>query len=95
MAITLGSIQEEILTRQQRAIVKSVYRASQMLDAVSQLDKMILNLTTGEQPLGPATEASQHIFAMRRYLQSEIQIALQNTKLPISLKTVKSDTPTE
>jgi hypothetical protein len=83
MAIVQASLAEDILSRQERAVIRGIYRASQLHEALVTLDKVTQALQPngspyGENPVGNADNAK----LLREYLVDGIKMALINTKVP-------------
>lgn len=84
MAITLSSLAEETLNRQERAIVRGIYRASQLNEAVMQLDKITNLYSTDELVKNEmlSVEKKAHYLKLKQYLLNSISQALISTKVP-------------
>lgn len=97
MAITQDSLTEEILSRQERAIVRGIYRASRIAEAITALDKVIVTAQscgTGKTGDSSASD-SVHISNIRLYLATQMLSALINTKVPASVPVVKEISPSK
>lgn len=81
MAITQDSMAEEILSRSERAIIRSVYRASKLQEGIIAIDKILATLSESA-PMGQTPPSFPHIKEIKRYLQDAISTALVNTKVP-------------
>lgn len=86
MALTQASMVEEILPRQERAIVRSVYRASIIADAQKVLNQSVQFMITGiegeKRPLTPDT--MNQIARLSDFLRTSYINALITTKIPVA-----------
>jgi len=94
MAIVQSSLAEEILSRQERAVLRGIYRASQLSDALITLEKVVTSSLPSTEPIGASKDRTDHVEALRVYLRQGIVAALVNTKVPAkSLTRTDSSTP--
>lgn len=96
MAIVQSSLTEEILSRQEKAVIRGIYRAQQLSEARTALQK---TLYTAVQDNGNSAKALSHnaettakIAELYTFLNSAIVSALVNTKVPAKSLVVK-ETP--
>lgn len=86
MAIVQSSLAEEILSRQERAVLRGIYRASQLAEAIMSLDKVgsVLSDSSAVGPKSglPFASDNTNITELRSYLQQAIKQALVATKVP-------------
>lgn len=96
MAIVQSSLQEETLTRSERAVIRGIYRASQLAEAMTALSKAVEIITVPNDSLShlgdptSITDTDKHILKMKAYLAEAITGALVNTKIPSSSPKSKS-----
>lgn len=84
MALTQASMVEEILPRHERAIVRSIYRASVLADAQKTLNQSILIMKAGlegEKKLLTPAVMNQYE-RMSEFLRISYTNALTTTKIP-------------
>jgi hypothetical protein len=87
MAIVQASLAEEILTRQERAVIRGIYRASQLAEARKSLDQVIITdeRYVSNNPIGSTVhKPSMHDLEIREYLDNAIVAALASIKIPAS-----------
>jgi hypothetical protein len=85
MALLQSSLAEDnILSRQERAVIRGIHRASQLSEAIVMLQKSRIVLLTEEKiPLGKLTqEVNNNVELMIAYLKRQASTALVNTKVP-------------
>jgi len=95
MAIVQASMAEEILNRSERAVIRGIYRASQLAEAKASLQKTVLALEsfgTASNNAGQPTLFKEHVKSIEEYLSNAISVALVSTKVPASRKP-ESDNP--
>jgi len=83
MAIVQSSLNEEILNRQERAIIRGIYRAAQLHEGLVQLQKIQDHIDSISRTFG--TENARrfdHVNSIKQYLAGHILEALNSTKLP-------------
>jgi hypothetical protein len=85
MAIVQASIQEEVLPRSERAVIRGIYHASQLSEALVTLCKVEASIE--EQRAATVRSATpaipkETISLMKDYLVRQIASALVSTKLP-------------
>jgi hypothetical protein len=86
MAILQSSLSEEVLSRQERAVIRGIHHASQINEALIQLRKTVISVETVTQ-VGKNRTASalaEHISNMDQYLVRKLSDAILNTKVPAS-----------
>jgi hypothetical protein len=96
MAIVQSSMAEEILSRQERAVIRGIYRASQLAEARNTLQKIIDG--HNHIPCSPLAQhgpliKSPHMIDLIAYLDNAIFGALESTKVPSSVHDVKKIQP--
>lgn len=95
MAIVQASLAEEILTRQERAVLRGIYRASQLTEALVMLQKIDMNIDPSHAGSIPVTREvtvrpeKDHVDQLKTYLANCIVAALLNTKVPTASSNVK------
>jgi hypothetical protein len=90
MAITQAVLAEEILSRQERAVVRGIHRASCLADALNALDKTyVAYQSCGTGKSGDSSEIDKQHMLLKAYLAKAIQNALVSTKAPASAHVVK------
>jgi len=85
MAILQSSLSEEILSRQERAVLRGIYHAAQIneaLVAVTRINESLLKMCTDNANVRWHDEYKTHYFLMTYYLSSKIQAVLTSTKVP-------------
>lgn len=93
MAIVQASLVEEILNRQEKAVLRGIYRASQLAEALNALDKVNLVVTSfGVADAKLPASCNQQYTELRTFLANAIHVALSTTKVP-SIKPVVKETP--
>jgi len=96
MAIVQASIQEEVLPRSERAVIRGIYHASQLSEALVTLSRIeeCLGSINSASRLGTKNTIETHdtISSMKAYLSSQIANALVSTKLPATKNTVSTPT---
>lgn len=97
MAITQDSLTEEILSRQERAVVRGIYRASRLAEALVTLDKIVPTIQScGAAKSGNSSAMNdEHIISLRDYIAQQVRNALVNTKVPASVNVVKEISPSK
>jgi hypothetical protein len=85
MAILKGSLEEEILTKSQRVIVKAIYKMSQLNEAKTTMSKIaylsdIHSNECSKENLVP--ECIEKANLIKEYFDSEIEKILHSIKLP-------------
>lgn len=92
MAILQSTLAEEILSRQQRAIVRSIVKASQLNEALVILNKVTEVNYAGQRAAGLKVIHSDNVIDIQNYLISSINEVLTNTKVPAPVKTKLNST---
>jgi len=85
MALLQSSIIEDILTRQERAVIRGIYRASQLAEAAVTLRKTYDTYkgSTVELPAGSSRVPNiDNVKLLESYLSSAINVALASIKIP-------------
>jgi len=84
MAIVQASLAEEILSRQERSVVRGIYRASQLHQALVELMKIEegIKVTGIATPGKPQIDSKSQILLLKNYLVECISVALVSTKTP-------------
>jgi len=97
MAIIQSSLVEEILTRQEKAVIRGIYRASQLNEALTQLDKIVDLYSRDELVKNEilSDENKTHYLNLKAYLLNSIATALVSTKVPAINSGKKINLPTE
>jgi len=83
MAIVQASIAEEVLSRQERAVIRGVYRAAQLYEALIALQKVsavLRELVPANSAVKPESLKVAEPIAL--YLAKQIVTALESTKVP-------------
>lgn len=91
MAIVQSSLAEEILTRSERAVIRGIYRASQLAEAKNTLDKVESVLFTSSDDIVSSRSDKAHISKIKCYLESAIAKALMSVKTPALSEPKKAD----
>jgi hypothetical protein len=95
MAIIQSSLAEEILSRQERAVIRGIYRASQLADALVALDKATSvpkgTLGCGNQSADSHKPEDAKVTEIRAYLAQAIEGALKSINVPSINSSVKKD----
>lgn len=81
MAIVQSSLAEEILSRQERAVIRGIYRASQLAEALVALKK-VRELSASSRMAKPV----QSVDPIEEYLTQAVVDALENTKVPANAR---------
>lgn len=96
MAIVQSSLTEEILSRQEKAVIRGIYRAQQLSEARTALQKTLYSVAQDDgnsaKALSHNTDATTKVAELYAYLNSAIVSALVNTKVPAKSLVVK-ETP--
>lgn len=83
MALVQASLAEEILTRHERAVIRGIYRASQLSEGLLQLDKTVAMIKPEyNSQTGKVSEFTQTAQEIRLYLADQIVSALTSIKIP-------------
>jgi hypothetical protein len=84
MAITLSSLTEEMLSKQERAVVRNIYRVGQLSEALASLEKSLATLNLAHHgSLDPEVKRREQCVAnLIGYLKSAMLNTLVNTKVP-------------
>lgn len=100
MAIVQASLTEEILSRQERAVLRGIYRAAQLAEGIQALDKVCLVLdgpsisqapSKGDSKIDVTKDPRTNV--LRSFLSDACVAALAATKVPtlsVSKKTSSS-----
>jgi len=100
MAIVQASLAEEILSRQERAVIRGIYRASQLAEALNALNKTVSSLPSSGSQIANTnggltdTKTKEQVVKLTAYLACAIESALINTNVPASVS-VKKDKPSQ
>lgn len=90
MAITQALLAEEILSRQERAVVRGIHRASCLAEALNALEKTYAaSQSCGTGKSGESSVNDKQYLLLKAYLAMAIQNALVSTKAPASVNVVK------
>lgn len=91
MAITQALLAEEVLSRQERAVVRGVYRASCLADTLASLEKSFSAVQScgSANKSGDSSATEQQYKVLKAYLVAATMNALVSTKAPASAKVVK------
>jgi hypothetical protein len=87
MAVTLSTLAEEILSKQERAVIRGIYRAAQLNEALVLLQKAKLSFNDHTNSSERTTDKDlmkSHVALLEQYLTDSIRIALVATKVPAS-----------
>jgi hypothetical protein len=87
MAIVQASLCEDILTRQERAVIRGIYRASQLAEARKQLEFALMasrSSSTGPKVGLGTLEPNVHEQELLAYFAQAISGALASIKIPAS-----------
>jgi len=85
MAILQSNLSEEILSRQERAVIRGIYHAAQIneaLVAVIKINESLLKTSVDKQCPQCLPEYKTQYLLMTNYLSSKIQAVLTSTKVP-------------
>jgi hypothetical protein len=85
MAIVQASLQEDILPRSERAVIRGIYHASQLseaLIALSKIEDSLNNKCNEAVKLRTHINFKESIDQMKHYLAVQIANALVSTKVP-------------
>lgn len=97
MAITQAMVAEEVLSRQERAVIRGIYRASSLAEALKALESSYLAIqSSGVGNAGNTSVNEQSYKELKSFLVIAMHNALVSTKVPASViagKVVQS-TPT-
>lgn len=96
MAIVQSSLAEEILSRQERAVIRGIYRASQLAEALNALDKatQFTTKSCGAAESGDPSVNSHcdtNVANIRAYLVLAIENALVTTNVPGTVSVKKGN----
>lgn len=94
MAIVQASMAEEILNRSERAVLRGIFRASQLAEAKASLEKTIASFNSQNASSNAVSEAlNVHVQSLKTYLETAITVALVSTKVPATRKQDESSSP--
>jgi hypothetical protein len=93
MSIAQAALTDEVLSRQERAVVRGVYRASQLNEALVALQKTVQNISDSNPKMG-ITSLSTKSSELMGYLVLQITRSLENIKVPATVLSVE-DTSTK
>jgi hypothetical protein len=82
MAIIQSSMNEEILSRSEKAVIRGIYRASQLAEAKVSLEKTMLAFMNDQNRSAVETSINDHVKLLNAYFNHAISVALLSTKVP-------------
>lgn len=88
MAIAVKSLEESILSSQERSVVRSIYKASQLAESLKRLDEIssMSPLLSQSYTNNSGKKYHESISRLKAYLESSIERILINTNVPLSPK---------
>jgi len=88
MAIVQASLAEDILSKQERAVLRGIYRASQLTEAIIAIQKVDATLVamSDRDPIKGTTSDSTRVAInqLKSFLARSVESALVSTKVPAS-----------
>jgi hypothetical protein len=96
MAIIQSSLTEEILSRQEKAVIRGIYRAQQLSETKIALEKCKMSVVAfGAADAEIPAKYAEHYAKLLAYLESAILSALVSTKVPAVSLVVKESPSTK
>ena len=82
MSIIVNNLSEEVLTKAEKAIVRGIYRAHQLNEAVLALEKCYTSLDKLPDKTMSGEVEPVKVTPLKAYLLAEITTVLENIRIP-------------
>jgi hypothetical protein len=94
MALQKTIVEEGILSKQERSVLRGILRISYLTEAVNSLEKSVDVLTSGRAPGASGQVSKTQALSIRNYLLDQVNQVLMATKVPGSSSAKEEADPT-